>query len=168
MLRLVTVLIVPVILLLFTASSAQPFASTRPQPQSEWQLADAPIGSMVKKRILAELNKEASADEQPSASAHAPVKLVRLDANGRMGIEVRAPNEWCSATGNCEVWIFDSKTGDLLVHGDGWDYGFRRTTHHGVLDFYVRSNMSAGTGTLDEYQFDGKVYQQVDSTGEQY
>lgn len=143
--------------------------------KSEWELSDAPIKPLVEGRILASLidahedeYQQNEQDEIKPIALRSTVKFVRLDGRGRNGIEVKSVPPWCGATGNCEVWIFDSKTGDLLVHGDGWDYGFRRTTHHGVLDFYVRSNMSAGTGTLDEYQFDGKVYQQVDSTGEQY
>jgi hypothetical protein len=50
---------------------------------------------------------------------------------------------------------------DLLVKDGGWDYGFRPTTHRGLFDFYMRANMSAGSGTRHEYQFDGKVYQLV-------
>jgi hypothetical protein len=135
--------------------------------KSEWELSDAPITPLVQGRILASLivahKNEFQQDEQdeikPTALRSA-VKFVRLNGRGQIGIEVTGVPPWCGATGNCEIRIFDSKTGNLLVDGDGWDDGFRRTTHHGVFDFYVRSNLSAGSGTRDEYQFDGKVYQQ--------
>jgi hypothetical protein len=144
--------------------------------KSVWVLSDAPIKPLVEGRILASLidahkdeYQEDEKDELKATALRSTVKFVRLDGRGRIGIEVKTVPPWCGATGNCEVLLFDSKTGDLLVHGDGWDYGFRRTTHHGVFDFYVRQNMSAGSGTRYEYQFDGKVYQEVDSrTGEQY
>ena len=143
--------------------------------KSVWELSDAPIKPLVEGRILASLidahKDEYQQDEQDEVkpvALRSTVRFVRLDGRGRIGIEVKSVPPWCGATGNCEVWIFDSKTGDLLVHGDGWDYVFRRTTHHGVFDFYVRQNMSAGSGTRYEYQFDGKVYQEVDSIGEQF
>ena len=114
-------------------------------PKSEWELSDAPIKPLVEGRILASLidahKDEYQQDEQDEikpVALRSTVKFVRLDGRGR------------------------------IVHGDGWDYRFRRTTHHGVFDFYVRQNMSAGSGTRYEYQFDGKVYQQVDSIGEQF
>jgi hypothetical protein len=142
--------------------------------KSEWKLPDAPIKPYVEGRILSSLidaHKELyAADEQDeikSVALSSTVTFVRLDKRGRVGIEVKTVPPWCGATGNCEVRIFDNKTGDLLVMGDGWEYVFRRTTHHGVFDFYVRHNMSAGSGYRDEYQFDGKVYQQVNSIDEQ-
>jgi len=143
--------------------------------KSEWELSDAPIKPPVERRILASLidahkdeYQQDEKDEVKTIALRSTVKFVRLDGRGRIGIEDKSVSPWCGATGNCEVWVFDGKTGDLLVHGDGWDYGFRHTTHHGLFDFYVRHNMSAVSGTRDEYQFDGKVYQQVDSTDEQY
>jgi hypothetical protein len=150
------------------AAPAQTHGGAHAQPQAEWSLAEAPMKRMLKERIMAELNKAADTDGPPVTGA-ARVKFVRLNASGsRTGIEVRAPNEWCGATGNCEDWIFDSKTGNLLVQGDGWDYVFHRATHHGLFDFSVRLNMSAFSGTITEYQFDGNVYQEVDSKEETY
>lgn len=171
---LATALIVRVIFpLLVTGPLTQTPGGAPAQPQAQWRLADAPIKRLVKERILAELNKEYYKPSKPDADERAPaltsagVKFVRLNPSGRMGIQVRAPNEWCGATGNCGVWIFDAKTGDLLVNDDGWDYEFRPTMHHGVFDFYVRHNWSAASGRRNEYQFDGKVFQQVDSIDEQ-
>jgi hypothetical protein len=166
--RLMTLWIVSFLLARFPmAALAQTPGGAHAEPQAEWSLAEAPLKRLLKERIMAELNKEAYWDGPPATGA-ARVKFVRLNAFGRTGIEVRAPNKWCGATGNCEVWIFDSKTGTLLVKGDGWDYVFHRATHHGVFDFSVRLNMSAFSGTIAEYQFDGNVYQEVDSKEETY
>jgi hypothetical protein len=90
------------------------------------------------------------------------VRLVRLNKKGRIAIEVKSVPPWCGATGNCEVYLFDDTTGNLLVQDDGWEYWFGSKTHQGVFDFYVRENSSAGTADLYEYQFDGKKYQQTD------
>ena len=164
-----------IILSLVINCLAQTPIATPRHSKSEWELSDAPIHPLVKRRILASLidahkdeYQEDEKDEAKALALRSIVKFVRLDGRGRIGIEVKGVPPWCGATGNCEVWIFGSKSGDLLVHGDGWDYRFRRTTHHGVFDFYVRLNLSAGSGTRTEYQFDGKVYQEVDSTGEQF
>jgi hypothetical protein len=166
--RLMTLWIISFLLARFPmTASAQTPGSTKAQPQAEWSLAEAPMKRLLKERIVAELNKAADKDGPPVTGA-ARVKFVRLNASGRTGIEVRAPNEWCGATGNCEVWIFDSKTSNLLAKGDGWDYVFHRATHRGLFDFSVRLNMSAFSGTITEYQFDGNVYQEVDSKEETY
>jgi len=94
------------------------------------------------------------------------VSFVKLNPQGRVGIWVSGPDGSCGATGNCILWIFDGKTGAELVSDDGWDYGLRKTMHHGVYDFYMRANMSCCTGTLHEYRFDGKVYKLVRSVDE--
>lgn len=140
-----------------------PLASVR--PKSEWRLSDAPISVRLKDKILAQVTRDSvdtsDAERRKYADEHATVKLVKLDGKGTMGIEVVGTDGWCGATGNCPVWIFDKKSRDLLVKDDGWDHGFRRTTHCGLFDFYMRANTSAGSGTRHEYQFEGKVYQRV-------
>jgi hypothetical protein len=141
--------------------------------ESEWNLLpEAPITATMKARIresLIEDNKDEELQDATSAALQSMVKLVRLDNQGRIGIMVKVAARLCGATGNCGVYIFDGKTADVLVTDDGWDYGFLRSMHHGVYDFYVRSNLSVDSGTRDEFQFDGRVYHLVKSiTGHQY
>jgi hypothetical protein len=138
--------------------------------ESEWELSVAPVEALVQRRILATLfadHKDGyEQDEQDQIrpiALRSVVKFVRLDRRGRVGIEVKTVSPWCGATGNCEVYVFDSRTADLLVKDGGWDFGFRQSTHHGVYDFYTRSNTSAGSGTRVEYEFDGEVYRRVRS-----
>ncbi len=96
-------------------------------------------------------------------------KIEKVTAEVELGLRSRVCRHGVVRRAIAKFGSSTARPADLLVHGDGWDYRFRRTTHHGVFDFYVRQNMSAGSGTRYEYQFDGKVYQQVDSiTGEQY
>jgi hypothetical protein len=145
----------------------------RNQNQAEWRLSDAPITHVVKERVLASLvedHMDEYVDEEDDVKAIAlrsTVKLVQLDRKGRIGIEVKVAAPWCGATGNCEVEIFDNKTGSPLVDDVGWDYGFRRTMHHGLYDFYIRANLSYCSGTLNVYHFDGRVFRQVDEIQEQ-
>ena len=145
---------------------AGPFLQAPVEDTSGWRLSQAPIRAIVREKILAELTKdsldETRTEKIKDADGHASVKLVKLGNDGRMGIEVIAHDGWCGATGNCPVWIFAIENGDILVTDGGWDFGFRSTMHHGVFDFYDRANLSAGSGVRHEYQFDGKVYQQVE------
>jgi hypothetical protein len=162
--RLATALIFRLIVpLLLTGVFTQTSGPTPAQPQAEWTLADAPIQPILKKWILAKLNEtDEFSEDHPAANAR--VKFVRLDVLGRMGVQV-----WGSC-GNryCFVWIFDNRTGDLLVSSSGYEYDFRHTRHHGLFDFYVLEHMDNEHRTRHEYQFDGKVYQQVDSIDEPY
>jgi hypothetical protein len=130
---LVSRLIVP---LLLTGVFTQTPGGRPVQPQAEWALADAPIQPILKKWIMAKLNKTGEfSDGYPAANAR--VKFVRLDGQGRAGVQV-----WGSC-GNryCLVWIFDNWTGDLLVSSSGYEYDFRHTRHHGLFDFYVLEHM---------------------------
>ncbi len=133
-------------------------------PRPSWSLSDAPIDRIVKKRIMSLLRPDFLDDDPGDSTA----SFAKLSPTGRVGIWVRAPHEGCGATGNCPVWIFDGKTGAELVSDDGWDYGLRKTMHHGVYDFYMRANMSCCTGTLHEYRFDGKVYKLSRDVDETY
>jgi hypothetical protein len=107
---------------------------------------------------LAKLNETAEfSDDYPAANA--PVKFVRLDGLGRMGFRFGDP---------VAIAIASFRTGDLLVSSSGYEYDFRHTRHHGLFDFYVLEHMDNEDRTRHEYQFDGKVYQQVDSIDEPY
>jgi hypothetical protein len=134
-------------------------------PRPAWALSDAPISRVVKKRILSVLNNDFGSDDRFSMG-DSTVSFVNLNAAGRTSIWITGPDGSCGATGNCPVWIFDRRTGAALVSDDGWDYGLRKTMHHGVYDFYMRANMSCCTGTLHEYRFDGKVYKLARSVDE--
>ena len=124
-------------------------------PHPAWALSTAPINQIVKKRILSQMTDSFGEDNRFDVR-DSTVSFVKLNAAGRLGIWLLPPNESCGATGNCSVWIFDGRTGAELVNDYGWDYGLRKTMHHGVYDFYMRANMSCCTGTLHEYRFDGR------------
>jgi hypothetical protein len=105
-------------------------------------------------------------EEAKAIASQSVVKLTRLDKRGRIGIGISTVAPWCGATGNCDVYLFDGVTGTLLVQSVGWEYWFGSKTHHGFFDFYVRDNLSAGAGTLYEYQFDGDKYEETNQKGE--
>ena len=134
-------------------------------PHPTWALSGAPINRMVKKRIVAHIADSFGDDYQFNARDFTG-SFVKLNATGRIGILLLPPDKFCGATANCQVWVFDGKTGVELVSDNGWDYGLRKTMHHGVYDFYMRHNMSCCTGTLHEYRFDGKVYKLARSIDE--
>jgi len=137
-------------------------------PRPAWTLSDAPINRIVKKRIFSNLKESSGLLDDQLNEGDFTVSFVKLNSSGRVGIWLLGPDGSCGATGNCPVSIFDGKTGAELVSDYGWDYGLRKTMHHGVYDFYMRANMSCCTGTLHEYRFDGKVYKLARSADETY
>jgi len=88
------------------------------------------------------------------------VKFVRLDRRGRVGIELKTVSPWCGATGNCELYIFDGKTADLLVKDGGWDLAFDKPLTMGFMTFMRGAtpvpNQGHGTSMNSMARFTGE------------
>jgi hypothetical protein len=155
-----------------TMASGQTNTGRPAQPQStkgvQVLLADAPIDRQVMERIRSKLESNSDGTDSEIAG-RSRVDFVELGSGGKHpAIEIEAPHEWCGATGNCPIWIFDRKTGALLFSDDGFSLGFRQTVHHGARDIYIRANRNYRTGVRHEYEFDGTVYKLVRELDEQY
>jgi len=135
-------------------------------------LGSVQLATAVKERIYRELAGEpgTSNGEVPSSLAVCPVKLLKIGPDGHSGLRVwgTSSNGTCGATGNCDIWVFDPKTGELLLSANGFDLRVEAVVHHGLFDIVTSHNMSAGSGVRDLYQFDGHEYQNVQETNETY
>jgi hypothetical protein len=133
-------------------------------------LVTSHLAAPIKERIYRELEEEFSGggDLERSVLDAFPLKMIKLGPNGKQGIRIWGSGKdgvlVCGAMGNCPVWVFDPKTGDLLLSANGWELTSESTIHNGRYDFVTRHNMSADTGIRDWYQFDGHVYKQVRET----
>jgi hypothetical protein len=138
------------------------------RPGELGMLATARLDWRIKERIYAALLEEGGpGDREVAGKASVFVRVI--GPGPRLGIEVGYPQEWCGATGNCGVMIFDGRTGRTLLGGeDGFDFGYLRTMHHGVRDFVIRANMSCCEGTRHVYRFDGREYQMYREVREVY
>jgi hypothetical protein len=139
-------------------------------------LGAARLSASVKGRIYRELSDELepSGGVERSVLANFGLKMIKLSPDGYYGVRVwGGPNREgfapvCGATGNCPIWVFDQRTGGLLLSGDGFELRLEPTMHRGRYDLLMRANMSAGSGVRDWYQFDGHTYQHVQQTDETY
>jgi hypothetical protein len=98
--------------------------------------------------------------------------MIKLGPDGKEGIRIWAKNyedtQVCGATGNCDIWVFDPKTGDLLLSANGFDFLVQTSVHYGLFDIVIRANMGGGSAVRDEYRFDGRKYQHVRQTDESH
>jgi hypothetical protein len=143
-----------------------PFAGFgQPAMEMSDTLGSSHLAAPVKKRIYQELEKEfrdGGGGLGKRVLDAFPLKTIKLSPGGKEGIRIWAKNQEdtqvCGATGNCDIWVFDPKTGDLLLSGNGWELRSETTTHNGCYDFVTRHNMGAGFGIRDWYRFDGRTY----------
>jgi hypothetical protein len=145
-----------------------------------WTVASDTLGTShlaapVRKRVYQKLEEELESVEGLTRSVldRFPLIMIVLSPDGKTGIRISGTNKEgppliCGATGNCEIWVFDQKTGDLLLSANGFDVLVQTSVHHGLFDIVTRHNMGAGSGVRDLYQFDGHEYQNVQETNETY
>ncbi len=81
------------------------------QPQLSHSLVDAPLTSNEREQIRRSIKRS----NEPEADTDFLVGSIALARNGSDEIVVRGTKEFCGATGNCSMWIFVRKNGQLRL-----------------------------------------------------
>jgi len=138
-------------------------------------LGTSHLAAPVRERIYQKLEEELESVDGLTRSVldRFPLRMIMLSPDGKTGVGISGTNMYgppliCGATGNCDIWVFDKKTGDLLLSANGFNLLVQKSVHHGLFDIVTSHNMSAGSGVRDLYQFDGHEYQNVQETNETY
>lgn len=92
------------------------------------------------------------------------MRRVKLNRETKLSLAIQGiGNCLCSATGNCEFWIYqESYNGNfrLLLHASGvQQFKFQRSMTNGYLDVVTYMHGSATESDISVYQFNGVQYQ---------
>jgi hypothetical protein len=129
----------------------------------------------IRKTISGWVHSHADGDSDNSAVAlkallrNLRIKAVDLNGDGipEFVVQPTGPNDWCGATGNCVLWIFQRSERDFSLifdseqgNGVGAAEMFNVLPHrtNGYSDLVLAAHDSASEKTLFLYKFDGRQY----------
>jgi hypothetical protein len=152
-----------ILVLMLLGSSTPPGAPVVLDPNKPAALKETELSLTVRKRILDTMFKdeEYEGDDREEILEQSTVERKRLGPGVRISLIVRGGGLLCGATGNCPIWIFDPRGGELLLEAGGDDMKLKSAIHEGMYDLEFPWNYSYCDGDIAHYRFDGKRYRLV-------
>ena len=146
------------VLAISVAGFAQPLAG------EGISLADAKLPSVVRKQMERELfSGMSNRCNREDVAETSKVLRVHVGPSDRWGWRMRGGYQLCGRGANCPFWIFDGKSGGVLLRGEGgFDFRFLRKTHAGLYDVRILQSMGAVDPPVAyRYEFDGRHHVEV-------
>ena len=92
------------------------------------------------------------------------VGRIRLGPGNLWGLRVFGGGKRCDSAGNCPAWIFDLRTGAVLLNDVGDEFSFKPSTHMGHYDLETSTRPGDSGWTSSLFRFDGRRYVKVKTT----
>ena len=154
-----------------TATGQHPRDSWKIKPidlkaQLNHSLADAPLTSSEREQILRSINLR----DEPEAVADFLVGSIPLGRNRGDEIVVRGTKEFCSPTGNCSMWVFVRKGGQLrlALAAEGQLLIVQNSVSRGFHNIAIGMHGSAFIEQYRDYRWNGGRFEQIDCYLTQY
>jgi hypothetical protein len=154
-------------------------AATAQHPRDSWKikpfdlkaqlnhsLGDAPLTSNEREQILRSINDSG----QREAATDFLVGSITLAKNQSDEIVVRGTKEFCGAPGNCSMWLFVRKGGQLRIAlaTIGQLLIVQNSVSQGFHNIAIGMHGSAFIEQYQDYRWNGSKYEQTDCYLTQY
>ena len=154
-----------------TAASAQEFkmsgnmySSHGGRPISDLALSQQEISDLLSMVLSTGLDDE---DMRSAAALRKELdgRHIDMGEGADKGLILQGTHTLCGATGNCATWLFRraGTTWKLLGPRNSAplaaSFGFTATKHNNLRNLVIFNNTSAGSGTVEVWQFNGTVYE---------